>query len=103
MLPDASLKWTRPANGFLYRLLKSIDRDIGTPDNPKLAGVFLADAVPLIGMCDANKRVRKQAYTYCMEHYMLPLLDIIQPQQRERLERHKYGDDRCLSHPQGSH
>lgn len=33
VLPDSSLKWVRPANGFLPKLLKSIGRDIGTPDN----------------------------------------------------------------------
>ena len=78
-LPDGSQKWVRPANGYLLQLLQSIGRDIGTPDNPKPAGVFLADAVPFLGISKAVMYRRKCVYRYCAERYILPLLDIINP------------------------
>ena len=79
-LPDNTLRWERPANGFLHRLLTSVGYDIGLPEAPKPAGVFLADAVPFIGMGTVSKHARKCALKHCTEHYLVPLLDIINPQ-----------------------
>lgn len=54
--------------------------DIGLPRDPKPAGIFLADAVPFIGMGTVSKHARKCALKYCAANYLAPLLDIIESQ-----------------------
>jgi len=78
-LPDNTVHWERAANGYLLQLLQSVGYDIGLPQAPKPAGVFLADAVPFIGMGTVSKHARKCALKYSAANYLAPLLDIIEP------------------------
>ena len=76
---DHGSHWQCPANGFLLQLLRSINRDIGLPQEPLPARVFIADAVPFRGMTSANYHTKFAALRYCTETYLAPLIALIQP------------------------
>lgn len=76
---DAPHRWKPAANAFLLQLLRTGGWDIGMPDAPQSAGVFLADAVPFCGLKNVYTRAKEKVFRHCADQYVIPLIELIAP------------------------
>lgn len=77
--PKSIKEWETKTNYYLWRLLKSINRDIGLPHEPRKAGVFLTNAVLDLKKGDMSEKVKKDVSHYSGVTYLKPLIEIVQP------------------------
>jgi hypothetical protein len=77
--PENIGQWDTPSNYFLWKLLHSIGRNIGLPNSPIRAGVFLTNAVLDLKPDSMSQAVRQAMYHHSGEKFLKPLIDIIQP------------------------
>lgn len=78
--PELVSEWETKTNYYLWKLLKSIGRDIGLPYAPQNAGVFLTNAVLSLKKSAMSQSLTNKAVDYDGKTYLKPLIEIIQPE-----------------------
>lgn len=79
--PEILKQWDTATNFYLWKLLKSIGRDIGVPKDGKTKknGIFLTNVVVDLKDGVMNASIPQKVYNYSGEDYLRPLVKIINP------------------------
>jgi hypothetical protein len=85
--PENIKEWETKTNYYLWKLLKSIGRDIGLPHNPKKAGVFLTNAIVDLKPGNMTAKLHRKVSDYSGVTYLKPLIDIVEPKKIVALGR----------------
>ena len=78
-LASGDYKWEPRAFEHLFKLMLSVGLDVGLPHDPRPAQVYIADAVPFIGMGAVCKYTTNRILTYTTGTYLAPLIELINP------------------------